>query len=59
LFYFSVLASDFELKSESLRRWKRAMADFEAFREGVDYLVRLEVVIDEYLTAKIGILGRG
>jgi hypothetical protein len=35
------------------------MTDFEAFRKRVDDLVRLEVIIDEDLTAKIGLLGRG
>lgn len=35
------------------------MTDFEASREGVDDLVRLKVIVDEYLTAKIRILGRG
>lgn len=35
------------------------MTDLEAFCEGVDDLVRLEVVVDEYLSAEIGLLGRG
>jgi hypothetical protein len=38
---------------------KGAKTDFEAFREGVDNLVRLEVIVDKYLTAEIGLPARG
>lgn len=29
------------------------MTDFKAFREGIDDLIRLEVIVDKYLTAEI------
>lgn len=35
------------------------MTDFDGFCEGVNDLVCLEVVVDEYLTAKIALLGGG
>jgi len=38
---------------------KGVKTDFEAFREGVDNLVRLEVIVDKYLTAEIGLPARG
>jgi hypothetical protein len=54
------VSHDSEFKTESLgRNGRGSIADFKALREGVDDLVRLEVVVDKYLTAEIGFLRRG